>query len=107
MKDKIRKIADFSNVPDEVMNLMAEQYPNGYENQIIKFPNSKGEQISAVRVETKDTIYLVKVSSQLKQMFDDMDIDELDLSNEEDNNPDNDDDDDVFSKDKPSDDYED
>ena len=82
-------------------------YPNGYERDVIKFPNAKGEMISAVRVETEDTIYLIKVSSQLKQMFDDLDIEEMDFSNEEKDDIDGDEDsDDQYSKDKPVDDYE-
>lgn len=104
--EKKRRIVDYSNVPEEIVNKLGELYPNGYENNIIKFPNAKGELISAVRVETDDTIYLVKVSSQLKQMFDDLDIDEIDLSNEETDDS-SDDDEDQFSKDKPGDDYED
>jgi hypothetical protein len=88
--------------------MMGDLYPNGYERDVIKFPNAKGELISAVRVETDDTIFLIKVSSQLKQMFDDLEIDEIDLSNEADDDASNDDDEDQYSKDKPKDDdYED
>ncbi len=106
--DKKRRIVDYSNVPEEILNKLGEQYPNGYERDVIKFPNAKGELISAVRIETDDTIFLVKVSSQLKQMFDDLDIDEIDLSNEEpDDDAPSDDDDDQYEKDKPKDDYED
>lgn len=106
--DKKRRIVDYSNVPDDILNKLGEIYPNGYERDIIKFPNAKGELISAVRVETDDTIFLIKVSSQLKQMFDDLDIEELDFSNEEKDDISGDDDgDDQYEKDKPVDDYED
>jgi DNA-directed RNA polymerase subunit delta len=106
--DKKRRIVDYSNVPEDILNMMGELYPNGYERDVIKFPNAKGELISAVRVETDDTIFLIKVSSQLKQMFDDLEIDEIDLSNEADDDASNDDDEDQYSKDKPKDDdYED
>jgi DNA-directed RNA polymerase subunit delta len=106
--DKKRRIVDYSNVPENILNMLGELYPYGYDKDIIKFPNAKGELISAVRVETDDTIYLIKVSSQLKQMFDDLDIEEFDFSNEEkDEVSSDDDDDDQFSKDKPTDDYED
>ncbi|MCC6818400.1 MAG: hypothetical protein IT245_05885 [Bacteroidia bacterium] len=106
--EKKRKIVDYSNVPEEILNMLGELYPNGYENDVIKFPNAKGEMISAVRVETDDTIFLIKVSSQLKQMFDDLDIEEMDFSNEEkDEIGDDEDEDDQYSKDKPMDDYED
>ena len=102
--DKKRRIVDYSNVPEDILNMMGELYPNGYERDVIKFPNAKGELISAVRVETDDTIFLIKVSSQLKQMFDDLEIDEIDLSNEADDDASNDDDEDQYSKDKPKDD---
>jgi hypothetical protein len=106
--DKKRRIVDYSNVPEDILNMMGDLYPNGYERDVIKFPNAKGELISAVRVETDDTIFLIKVSSQLKQMFDDLEIDEIDLSNEADDDASNDDDEDQYSKDKPKDDdYED
>ncbi len=106
--DKKRRIVDYSNVPEDILNKMGELYPNGYERDVIKFPNAKGELISAVRVETDDTIFLIKVSSQLKQMFDDLEIDEIDLSNEADEDVSDDDDEDQYSKDKPKDDdYED
>ena len=107
--DKKRRIVDYSNVPEDILNKLGELYPNGYERDVIKFPNAKGELISAVRVETDDTIFLIKVSSQLKQMFDDLDIEEMDFSNEEKDeiSDDEDEDGDEYSKDKPSDDYED
>jgi hypothetical protein len=106
--DKKRRIVDYSNVPEDILNKLGELYPNGYERDVIKFPNAKGELISAVRVETDDTIFLIKISSQLKQMFDDLDIEEMDFSNEEkDELGDSDDDEDQYSKDKPDDDYED
>lgn|SRR5690606_14351924 len=105
--DKKRRIVDYSNVPEDILNKLGELYPNGYEGDIIKFPNAKGEMISAVRVETDDTIFLIKVSSQLKQMFDDLDIEEMDFSNEEKDDISDDDDDDQYSNDKPMDDYED
>lgn len=109
LMDKKRRIVDYSNVPDDILNKLGELYPNGYERDVIKFPNAKGEMISAVRVETDDTIFLIKVSSQLKQMFDDLDIEEMDFSNEEKDEitSDEDDDGDQYSKDKPIDDYED
>jgi DNA-directed RNA polymerase subunit delta len=107
--EKKRRIVDYSNVPEDILNRLGELYPHGYENDVIKFPNSKGELVSAVRVETDDTIFLIKVSSQLKQMFDDLDIEEMDFSNEEKDevSTDDDDNDDQYSKDKPIDDYED
>jgi hypothetical protein len=69
--EKKRVIVDYSTLPDDVLHIMSNRYPDGYEHDIIKFPNAKGELISAVRVETDDIIYLVKVSKQLEQMVED------------------------------------
>lgn len=76
--DKKRVIVDYSTLPDDVLNIMANKYPNGYDSDIIKFPNAKGELITAVRVETDTTIFLVKVSKQLQQMVDDFESDDDD-----------------------------
>jgi hypothetical protein len=76
--EKKRVIVDYNTLPEDVLEIMANKYPYGYSNDIIKFPNSKGELISAVRVETDDTIFLVKVSKQLQQMVEDFEIDEDD-----------------------------
>lgn len=74
--DKKRVIVDYSTLPEDVLEIMANKYPEGYDRDIIKFPNAKGELISAVRVETDDTIFLVKVSKQLQQMVDDFETDD-------------------------------
>jgi DNA-directed RNA polymerase subunit delta len=76
--DKKRVIVDYSTLPEDVLEIMANRYPDGYDKDIIKFPNAKGELISAVRVETDDTIFLVKVSKQLQQMVDDFETDDED-----------------------------
>ncbi|MCO6495403.1 MAG: DNA primase [Bacteroidetes bacterium] len=75
--EKKRIIIDYSSLPKEILEKLEELYPNGYENDVIKFPNAKGELIYAVRVETDSTIYLVKVSKQIKEMLEDYDEDEF------------------------------
>lgn len=75
---KKKVIVDYKNVPDEVLQLLAEKYPHGYNKAIIKFQNAKGETVSAVPIETEDTSYLVKVSTQLQTMVDNIDVDDFD-----------------------------
>ncbi len=61
-----RKIVDYKKLTDEILALLVERYPDGYnDNDIITFPNSQGEIIEAVEVCTHDTKYLVKVSKRL------------------------------------------
>ena len=43
---------------------------------IIKFTNAKNEVISAVSIEIDDVAYMVKVSTQLQKMVDNVDIDD-------------------------------
>ncbi|MCO5247678.1 MAG: hypothetical protein M9887_01840 [Chitinophagales bacterium] len=78
MTPKKKIIVDYKNVPDDVLQLLAEKYPHGYKKAIIKFKNLKGEMVSAVPIETDDTSYLVKVSIQLQTMVDNFDLEEDD-----------------------------
>ena len=67
-----RVIVDYSKLTINILNILIEKYPDGYDHtNIIKFKNSKAETISAVEVKTDDTIYLVKISSQLEKTMED------------------------------------
>jgi hypothetical protein len=76
---KRKVIVDYKNVPEEVLMLLHEKYPHGYNRGIIKFTNAKNEVVSAVPIELGNTSYLVKVSTQLQKMVDDIDIDDDDV----------------------------
>jgi len=61
-----RVIVDFKKLTPEILALLVEGYPDGYdESQIITFRNHHDEIIEAVEVLTEDTKYLVKVSTKL------------------------------------------
>ena len=67
-----RIIIDYKKLTSEILNLLIEKYPEGYDyDEIISFKNLKGETIKAVEVRDLDTIYLVKISSKLEQSMDD------------------------------------
>lgn len=67
-----RIIIDYKKLTSEILNLLIEKYPEGYDyDEIISFKNLKGETIKAVEVRDSDTIYLVKISSKLEQSMDD------------------------------------
>jgi len=75
--DKKRIIVDYKTLPDHVLEKLAERYPDGeYDSDVIRFTNAKGEIVSAVRVETEDHIYLVKVGVRLREMVEDFDSDD-------------------------------
>ena len=77
-----RIIVDYSKLTNEILNLLVERFPDGYDDSnIIRFRNAQNELIEAVEVRTEDTIYLVKVStklaSRLENFEDEDDIDDV------------------------------
>lgn len=76
--EKKRVIVDYRSLPDNMLERLAVQYPEGFDEFIIKYTNSRGDRVSAIPVETEDTYYLVKMSVQLRRMVDDVDIEEVD-----------------------------
>ena len=84
----IRKIVDYKKLNDDILNLLVEKFPDGYDDSdIISFRNSKNEVVEAVEVRTEDTIYLVKVGVRLVQAMEDFGDDE-DNDKDEDDMPD-------------------
>ncbi len=76
-----RVIIDYKKLTTEILNLLSKKFPDGYNDKdIVTFDNHHNEIIEAVEVNTKDTIYLVKVSSKLHYTMTNFDI-ELDKTN--------------------------
>ncbi|MBJ6369282.1 hypothetical protein [Snuella sedimenti] len=72
-----RVIVDFKKLTPEILALLVEKYPDGYdEDQIISFRNASNEIIEAVEVTTTDTKYLVKVSKKLALTMENYDEDD-------------------------------
>ncbi len=61
-----RVIVDYKKLTPEVLKLLVDRYPGGYDKEhIISFRNASGERIEAVEVVSIDTKYLVKISAKL------------------------------------------
>ena len=77
-KDNMKRvIVDFKKLTPEILALLVEKYPDGYdEDQIISFKNAQNELIEAVEVTTEDTKYLVKVSVKLELTMENYDEDD-------------------------------
>ncbi|MFV5690228.1 DNA primase [Flavobacterium sp. ZT3R25] len=72
-----RVIVDYAKLTNEILNLLVEKFPEGYDDSnIIRFRNAKNELIEAVEVRTEDTIYLVKVSTKLADRIENYDEDD-------------------------------
>lgn len=106
-----RVIVDYAKLTNEILNLLVEKFPEGYDDSnIIRFRNAKNELIEAVEVRTEDTIYLVKVSTKLADRIENYDEDdEIDdviepisgLELDDDDSVDDDDEDEDDNLDKP------
>lgn len=82
-----RTIVDFKKLTQDILELLVEKFPDGYEDgNIISFRNAGNEVIEAVEVRTDDTIYLVKVSKRLADTMEDYD-DGFDEGDEDDEKP--------------------
>lgn len=112
-----RIIVDYSKLTNEILTLLVEKFPDGYDDSnIIRFKNHKDETIEAVEVKTEDTIYLVKISTKLASRIINFDEDDdiiapleaikgIDLG--DDDNDDEDEEDQIDKPDFDSDDEED
>ena len=73
-----RVIVDYSKLTNEILTLLVEKFPDGYDDSdIIRFKNAKNETIEAVEVRTEDTIFLVKVSTKLSDRIENYDEDDI------------------------------
>ena len=80
-----RVIVDYKKLTKEILSLLVDKYPEGYEDKdVIKFKNIKNETVEALEVRTEDTIYLVKVSTRLATTMERYDEDEDDFMIEND-----------------------
>lgn len=90
--EKKKVVTDYSKLNDELLKLYDETYPTGTAGRTIRFPNAKGEIVTAVRLETDDTIYLVKVSAKPKEVLTEEQMDDLVRPSEKEEGSDDEDD---------------
>ncbi len=79
-----RVIVDFKKLNQEILELLVEKFPNGYDhNDIITFRNARYELIEAVEVKTEDTTYLIKISKRLADTMEKFDVNNDDIEETE------------------------
>ncbi|MBS3994023.1 MAG: hypothetical protein KGZ87_09935 [Bacteroidetes bacterium] len=81
-----RIIVDYKKLTNEILKLISERYPDGYNDKdIIVFRNKDNEIIEAIEVKTEDTVYLVKVGKKLADTLEDFlnQDDDMDAGDEE------------------------
>ena len=69
--DKRRIIIDYKNSTPELLALLTDKYPEGFDPGVmVTYTNAKGELVRAVPLETEDTNYLFKISIELQNQVD-------------------------------------
>ena len=66
-KDKLKVVVDYEKLNDELVEQIKLVYPSGFRQHLISFTNGKGEKISALRFETFEKIYLIRMSSKMAE----------------------------------------
>lgn len=61
---KKRIVIDYEKLPDETVNKIKIEYPDGFEENLITFTNAKGMYVSALPFETEEIYYLVRMTEQ-------------------------------------------
>jgi len=80
----IRKIVDYQKLNEDILNLLMEKFPDGYDDDdIISFRNANNELIEAVEVRTDDTIYLVKIGVKLVKAMEEHEEEDDDLQDDD------------------------
>ena len=83
----IRKIVDYQKLNEDILNLLVDKYPDGYDDDdIISFRNANNELVEAVEVRTDDTIYLVKIGVKLVKAMEDHEDEDEDLQDDDSTN---------------------
>lgn len=69
-----RIIVDYSKITKEIMDLLVEKYPEGYNAiDVLSFRDKDKNLIDAIQVESEDAVYLVKVSKRLSNTMEEYD----------------------------------
>jgi len=72
---KSRVVIDYSKLGDELVEQIKLVYPYGFSQHLITFTNAQGLNVSALRFETFEKIYLIRMTTQLAEKIIDEDTD--------------------------------
>ena len=66
---KLRVVINYEKLSDVLIEQIKLVYPRGFQKHLISFFNDKGEKVTALRLETADKIYLVRMSVTLAKQI--------------------------------------
>lgn|SRR5690554_467888 len=74
MSSKPRVVKDYAKLDKRVKQLIKLNYPEGFEDHLIKFQNKEGNTVSALPFETEEYYYLIRMTiSQAQEIIEDDD----------------------------------
>lgn len=73
--NKARLVTSFEKIGTRLQEQIKLEYPYGFSEHLISFNNKDGDRQSALRFETEEKIYLIKMSHSLAQQLIDDDED--------------------------------
>jgi len=62
MTSKLRVTQQYEKLSDEIKEQLKLVYPLGYSQHLIQYTNREGKKVSALRFETDEKIYLIRMS---------------------------------------------
>ena len=61
---KKRIVIDYEKLPDDIINRIKLEYPDGFEENLITFTNAQGMYVSALPFDTEEVYYLVRMTEK-------------------------------------------
>lgn len=67
--NKSRVVVDYEKLNDKLVEQIKLVYPSGFSQHLISFINSQGKKVSALRFETFEKIYLIRMTSEMAEQI--------------------------------------
>jgi hypothetical protein len=71
MENRKKVIVHINNISPELMDIVHEKYPDGYQDRIFKVTKPNNDFFYAFTVDTEDTSYLIKVDVKIDTLTSD------------------------------------
>ena len=65
MDTRKKVIVHINNISPEIMEIVHEKYPDGYQDRVFKVTKPNNDYFYAITVDTEDTSYLIKVDVKI------------------------------------------
>jgi hypothetical protein len=64
---KRRIVVNYEKLSDDLIEQIKLVYPYGFSDHLISFQNKEGKNVSALRFETFETVYLIRMSGKMAE----------------------------------------